>query len=49
MLAQKVAKEGMKAKAKGDMETFGVKMAESKQLDVEAHGKIAHDMRFFIQ
>ncbi len=46
--AQMLAKEGMEAKAKGDMATFGAKMAESKQAGVEAHAKIAHDMKFFI-
>ena len=49
MLAQKAAKEGMEAKAQGDMATFGAKMAESKQYGVQAHGKIAHDMKHFIQ
>lgn len=49
MLAQKSAKEGMEAKAKGDMATFGAKMKESKEYGVQAHGKIAHDMKCFIQ
>ncbi len=46
--AQMLAKEGMEAKAKGDMATFAAKMAESKQAGTEAHAKIAHDMKFFI-
>ncbi len=46
--AQMLAKEGMEAKAKGDMAAFGAKMAASKQAGVEAHAKIAHDMKFFI-
>ncbi len=46
--AQMLAKEGMEAKAKGDMATFGAKMAESKQAGIDAHAKIAHDMKFFI-
>ncbi|MBQ7000836.1 MAG: FAD-dependent oxidoreductase [Oscillospiraceae bacterium] len=48
-LAQMAAKEGMEAKAKGDMATFGAKMKESQEFGKRAHGKIAHDMRFFIQ
>ena len=43
------AKEGMEAKAKGDMATFGAKMKESQEFGKQAHGKIAHDMKFFIQ
>ncbi len=46
--AQMLAKEGMEARAKGDMATFGAKMAESKQVGSQAHTKIAHDMKFFI-
>ena len=48
-LAQMAAKEGMEAKAKGDMVTFGAKMKESQEFGKQAHGKIAHDMKFFIQ
>ena len=48
-LAQMSAKEGMEAKAKGDMATFGAKMKESQEFGRQAHGKIAHDMKFFIQ
>ena len=48
-MAQMAAKEGMEAKAKGDMATFGAKMKESQEYGKQAHGKIAHDMRFFIQ
>ncbi len=35
--AQMLAKEGMEAKAKGDMAAFSVKMAESKQAGIETH------------
>jgi len=48
-MAQMSAKEGMEAKAKGDMATFGAKMKESQEFGKQAHGKIAHDMKFFIQ
>lgn len=48
-LAQMAAKEGMEAKAKGDMATFGAKMKESQEFGKQAHGKIAHDMKHFIQ
>ena len=48
-LAQMSAKEGMEAKVKGDMATFGAKMKESQEFGKQAHGKIAHDMKFFIQ
>jgi len=48
-LAQMAAKEGMEAKAKGDMATFGAKMKESQEFGKQAHGKIAHDMKCFIQ
>ena len=48
-LAQMAAREGMEAKAKGDMATFGAKMAQSQEFGKQAHGKIAHDMKFFIQ
>ena len=48
-MAQMCAKEGMEAKAKGDMATFGAKMKESQEFGKQAHGKIAHDMKFFIQ
>jgi len=48
-MAQMAAREGMEAKAKGDMAAFGAKMAESQEYGKQAHGKIAHDMRFFIQ
>ena len=48
-LAQMSAKEGMEAKAKGDMATFGAKMKDSQEFGKQAHGKIAHDMKFFIQ
>ena len=48
-LAQMAAKEGMEAKARGDMAVFGAKMKESQEFGKQAHGKIAHDMKFFIQ
>ena len=48
-MAQMAAKEGMEAKAKGDMATFGAKMKESQEFGKQAHGKIAHDMKHFIQ
>ena len=47
--AQMAAKEGMEAKAKGDMATFGAKMKESQEFGKQAHGKIAYDMQHFIQ
>ena len=47
--AQMAAKEGMEAKAKGDMATFGAKMAQSQEFGKQAHGKIAYDMKHFIQ
>ena len=48
-MAQMAAKEGMEAKAKGDMATFGAKMKESQKFGKQAHGKIAYDMQHFIQ
>ena len=48
-LAQMAVKEGMEAKAKGDMATFGAKMKESQEYGKQAHGKIAYDMQHFIQ
>lgn len=48
-MAQMAAKEGMEAKAKGDMATFGAKMKESQEFGKQAHDKIAYDMKFFIQ
>ena len=47
-MAQMAAKEGMEAKAKGDMATFGAKMKESQEYGKQAHGKIAYDMKHFI-
>ena len=47
--AQMAAKEGMEAKAKGDMATFGAKMKQSQEFGKQAHGKIAYDMKHFIQ
>ena len=48
-LAQMSAKEGMDAKAQGDMATFGEKMKQSQEYGKQAHGKIAYDMKHFIQ
>ena len=48
-LAQMSAKAGMEAKAAGDMATFGAKMKESQEYGKQAHGKIAYDMKHFIQ
>ena len=48
-LAQMAVREGMEAKAKGDMATFGAKMKESQEFGKQAHGKIAYDMQHFIQ
>ena len=48
-MAQMAAKEGMEAKARGDMATFGAKMKESQEFGKQAHGKIAYDMKHFIQ
>ena len=48
-MAQMAAKEGMEAKSRGDMATFGAKMKESQEFGKQAHGKIAHDMKHFIQ
>jgi len=48
-MAQMAAKEGMEAKAKGDMATFGAKMKQSQEFGKQAHGKIAYDMKHFIQ
>ncbi len=47
--AQMCAKEGMEAKAKGDMATFGAKMKESQEFGKQAHGKIPSDIQHFIQ
>lgn len=47
--AQMCAQEGMAAKAAGDMATFGAKMKESQEYGKQAHGKIAYDMKHFIQ
>ncbi len=46
--ARKAAMEGQAAKESGDMELFAAKMAESKQAGIDAHAKIAHDMKHFI-
>lgn len=49
MLSRQAMMEGQEAKAKGDMAAFAAKMQESKELGIQAHGKIAHDMQYFIQ
>lgn len=49
MLSRRAMMEGQEAKAKGDMAAFAAKMQESKELGIQAHGKIAHDMQHFIQ
>ena len=48
-LAQMSAMAGMEAKGKGDMATFAAKMKESQEYGKQAHGKIAYDMKHFIQ
>ena len=48
MLSRKAAMEAQEAKAKGDMETFGAKMAESGKISKEAYAKLHHDMQYFV-
>ena len=48
MLSRKAAMEAQEAKAKGDMETFGAKMAESGKISKEAYAKLHHDMQHFV-
>jgi len=48
MLSRKAAMEAQEAKAKGDMATFGAKMAESGKVSKEAYAKLHHDMQHFI-
>ena len=45
MMALKAAEE---AKAKGDMATFGAKMAEAGKIRTEAYAKLHHDMQHFV-
>ena len=45
MMALKAAEE---AKAKGDMATFGAKMAEAGKIRQEAYAKLHHDMQHFV-
>jgi len=48
MMSRKFAMEAQEAKAKGDMETFGAKMAESGKIGKEAYAKLHHDMQHFV-
>ena len=48
MASRMAAMEAEKAKASGDMETFGAKMAESGKLGKEAYAKLHHDMQHFV-
>lgn len=48
MLSRKAAMEAQEAKAKGDMETFGAKMAESGKIGKDAYAKLHHDMQHFV-
>ena len=48
MLSRKAAMEAQEAKAKGDMETFGAKMAESGKISKDAYAKLHHDMQHFV-
>ena len=48
MGSRMAAMEGQKAKEAGDMETFGIKMAEAKKLSDGAYAKLHHDMQHFV-
>lgn len=48
MGSRMAAMAGQQAKEKGDMETFGVKMAEAKKLSDDAYAKLRHDMQHFV-
>lgn len=48
MASRMAAMEAEKAKAQGDMETFGAKMAESGKTAKEAYAKLHHDMQHFV-
>ncbi len=48
MISRKAAMEAQEAKAKGDMEMFAAKMAESKKTSDEAYAKLHHDMKHFV-
>ena len=48
MASRMAAMEAEKAKAQGDMETFGAKMAESQKTAKEAYAKLHHDMQHFV-
>ena len=48
MEARMAAMEAEKAKAAGDMDTFGAKMAESGKITKDAYAKLHHDMQHFV-
>ena len=48
MISRKAAMEAQEAKAKGDMATFGAKMAESGEISKQAYAKLHHDMKHFV-
>ncbi|MBR3973933.1 MAG: FAD-dependent oxidoreductase [Oscillospiraceae bacterium] len=48
MMSRKAAMEAQEAKAKGDMATFGTKMAESGKIGKDAYAKLHHDMQHFV-
>ena len=48
MAARMAAVEAEKAKAQGDIEAYGAKMAESGKLSKEAYAKLHHDMQHFV-
>ena len=48
MLSRRAAMEAQEAKAKGDMATFGAKMAESGEISKQAYAKLHHDMKHFV-
>jgi len=48
MMSRKAAMEAQEAKAKGDMATFGAKMAESGKIGKDAYAKLHHDMQHFV-
>lgn len=48
MVSRQAMMEAQKAKEAGDMETFGLKMAESKKTSDAAYAKLHHDMQHFV-
>lgn len=48
MASRNAAMEAERAKAQGDMETFGVKMQEAGRLGKESYAKIHYDMQHFV-